>query len=233
MNTENQQNNNLGNPLVIILVLALVGLGGYVLLSKNSNGVANQTTGSSDISQTQQTQVAPTTAVNNVAPTSGTSQLATKQKECADLFNAFKLKALDAASTQQTQGNNYFSVSASDFVIGYSPKLDSCIGGYTFKLLSSGSGTASISYFIVDPKTNLGLKNWPPEYSSIAMTYENYRKILDDLTNGQLSVNNIDPKEDQTPGLMFCNTAYYKCRVGDKPMCNSNQSNSTGWCASQ
>lgn len=232
MDTKNQQN-NFNNPIVIVLILALLGLGGYVLFSKNSDiGVENQITDSSVVSQTQETQVAPTTPANNIKPTSEPSQLSVKQKECADLFNAFKLKALDAASTQQAAGNNYFSVSGSDFVIGYSPRLGSCIGGYTFKLLSSGTGTASISYFIVDPKTISLLKNWP-EYNSIMMTYENYRKTLNDITNGQISINNVDPREDQTPGLMFCNVSYYKCPVGDKPMCNSNNPSSTGWCASQ
>lgn len=40
MDTKNQQN-NFNNPVVIILVLALVGLGGYVLFSKNSNNLSD------------------------------------------------------------------------------------------------------------------------------------------------------------------------------------------------
>lgn len=224
MDTKNQQN-NFNNPIVIVLVLALIGLGGYVLFSKNStNDVENKITDSSSVPQTQTN--------NTVNQKAEPSQLTVKQKECADLFNAFKLKALDDASTQQTGSKNYFSISDSDFVIGYSPRLDNCIGGYTLKLLSSGSGTASISYVIVDPKTDLMIKNWP-EYNSIMMTYENYRKTLNEITNGQISVNNVDPKEDNTPGLMFCNTSYFKCSVGDKPMCNSNNPSITGWCASQ
>ena len=201
MDTKSKQN-IFSNPVVIVLVLALVGLGGYMLFSKNSNN-------------------------NSVE-----NQITQKQKECAALFNAFKLKVLDDASTQQTVSKNYFSISDSDFVVGYSPRLDNCVGGYTLKLLSSGSGTATVSYVIVDPKTDLMIKNWP-EYNSIMMTYANYRKTLDDITNGQISVNDIDPKEDNTPGLMFCNVSYFKCSIGDRPMCNSNNPSSTGWCASQ
>lgn len=232
MDTKNQQN-NFNNPVVIVLILALVGLGGYVLFSKNSSdNIENKTTDSVNIPKTQETQTVQTQPVNTVKPKTESNQLTVKQKECTDMFDAFKLKVLNQTSTDQAGMKNYFSISASDFVIGYSPRLDNCVGGYTYKLLSSGSGTVSISYFIVDPKTNLILKNWP-EYNSIMMTYENYRKTLDQITNGQISVNNINPKEDQTPGLMFCNVSYYKCPIGDKPMCNPNNPSSTGWCASQ
>jgi|GEM_PF-3494352 len=192
----------------------------------------NRTTDSQVVSQAQQTQVVPTNPTNDINSTSEVNLLSIKQRGCVDLFDTFKLKALDFASIQQTQSNNYLSISASDFVIGYSPRLNNCIGGYTFKILSNGSGRSSVSYFIVDPKTLLLLKKWP-EYNLIKMTYENYRKTLDDITNGQISINNIDPKEDLTPGLMFCNDSYYKCPVGDKPMCNSNNPSSEGWCSSQ
>ena len=197
MDIKNQQN-NFNNPVVIILVLALFGLGSYVLFNDKSKPEPNQITA--------------------------------KQKECAGLFDAFKSKVLNEASTDQSESKNYLSISASDFVVGYSPRLDTCIGGFTYKLLSSGSGESTVSYLIVDPKTNSMLKNWP-EYQSGKMTYENYRKKLDDITNGQISVNNIEPREDQTPGLMFCNTGYFKCPIGDKPTCDSNSGG--GWCASQ
>ena len=39
---EKNQQNHLNNPVVVILVLALVGLGGYFLFSKNSNTLPNQ-----------------------------------------------------------------------------------------------------------------------------------------------------------------------------------------------
>lgn len=45
METKNQQN-NFNNPIVIVLVLALIGLGGYVLFSKNSSNNQTLTTAS-------------------------------------------------------------------------------------------------------------------------------------------------------------------------------------------
>ena len=53
MDTKNQQN-NFNNPVVIILLLALIGLGGYFIFSRNSsNDVENKITDSSNIPTTQ------------------------------------------------------------------------------------------------------------------------------------------------------------------------------------
>lgn len=60
MDTKNQQN-NFNNPIVIILVLALVGLGGYVLFSKSSsNNLENKTSETVPVEQVLNTNTQPT-----------------------------------------------------------------------------------------------------------------------------------------------------------------------------
>ncbi len=78
MDTKNQQN-NFNNPVVIILVLALIGLGGYILFSRTSNVSDNKVSDLPNLSNTQDTNtntqspvIEPkiTPKVNQVAPTS-------------------------------------------------------------------------------------------------------------------------------------------------------------------
>lgn len=138
MDTKNQQN-NFNNPIVIILLLALIGLGGYVIFSKNSNSnLENKTTDSSNVPQTQETPITPTqpqptTVVNQKTEP---SQLTAKQKECANFLLPFTLlvmndleKAQANARLNDPQGTVSY-MESKDAVLGYSPSLGKCVGGY-------------------------------------------------------------------------------------------------------
>ena len=58
---KNNQQNSFNNPVVIILVLALVGLGGYVLFSKNStNDLENKTSEIVSVEQVSNTNIPQT-----------------------------------------------------------------------------------------------------------------------------------------------------------------------------
>ncbi len=60
MDTKNQQN-SFNNPVVVILVIALVGLGGYVLFSKNStNDLENKASETKPVEQVSNTDNQPT-----------------------------------------------------------------------------------------------------------------------------------------------------------------------------
>lgn len=71
MDTKNQQS-NFNNPIVIILFLALVGLGGYLLFSKNStSNLEDKASDTVPVEQVSNTNTQPT---NITQPTTNTTQ---------------------------------------------------------------------------------------------------------------------------------------------------------------
>lgn len=194
--------------IIVVIVVALI-IGAYYLGTSNNSNLTTNSVATTSSTQTY----APVKQVSN------NDNLEANREKCSNLLTSFKAKVLD--KNNELQGNGaYTSITSSDFVVGYSPSLDSCVGGYTFKQLM-GSGNSYVSYLILDPKTNLGLKDRLSYGNDIPMTYENYRKTLDELTSGQISVNNNSIKEDQTSGLQFCNIGYTKCAYGKQFNCGT------------
>ncbi len=150
-----------------------------------------------------------------------TNSLQTKRDNCTNSLNDFKLKVYEENSKWSSQ---YIPLTTSNFTIGYSPDLDICIGGYTIQATSGLSGHISIAYTIVDAKTNKTLDIW----MNTDNTYDNFITTLSYLTNGQIGG---EIEREHTSDMLYCNNAYHRCSVEDKPICPPN--NGTFWCQTQ
>lgn len=150
-----------------------------------------------------------------------TNSLQIKRDNCTNSLNDFKLKVYEDNSYWSS---DYLPLSGKNFIIGYSPDLDICVGGYVIQVTSGLSGHISIAYTIVDAKTNKTLDIWMKTDN----TYDNFITTLSYLTNGQIGG---EMEREHTPDMVYCNNAYHRCSVGDKPICPPN--NGTFWCQTQ
>ena len=146
-----------------------------------------------------------------------TDSLQIKRDDCTNSLNDFKLKTYEDNSYWSS---DYLPLSSKNFIIGYSPDLDICVGGYVIQVTSGLSGHISIAYTIVDAKTNKTLDIW----MNTDNTYDNFITTLSYLTNGQIG-GGIE--REHTSDMVYCNNAYHRCSVGDKPICPPN--NGTFW----
>ena len=198
METKNQQN-NFNNPVVIILVLALIGLGGYVIFSKNSsNNVENKITDSLSVPQTQETQIVPTQPANTVKPKAEPSQLTAKQTECKNFLLPFTLLAMNDLEKAQAnarlndpQGTVSY-MKSKDPVIGYSPSLGKCVGGYYIDNYSITNNYESLHSWVgvvvslsSDWKSEEVIASYN-DNSNIMGLAKQYEGKLYELTNGEI-----------------------------------------------
>ncbi len=99
MDTKNQQN-DFSNPVVIILVLALIGLGGYTFFSKNSNNGESQNNTipeksteniqNTNLNTEAQTTIKPSTpeaTVKNETPKPTQANVITNSQPCLSIAN--------------------------------------------------------------------------------------------------------------------------------------------------
>ncbi len=197
----NNKDNHFNNPVVIILLLALIGLGGYVVFSKNSSGsdLENKTADSSGVPQTQETQVAPTQPqpTNTVKQKTEPSPLTVKQAECKNLLLPFTIAAMNDASAAQTNAQRNYPpttvvyIKTNSAVLGYSPSLEKCVGGYwldnytvTNNYESSHKWAGVIASISSDLK--LELITSFDDNSNIEGLAKQYEGKLYELTNGEI-----------------------------------------------
>ena len=101
MDTKNQQN-ILNSPVVIILVLALIGLGGYVLFSKNSNVSTTEDTTTNTQTPVVEQKIIPKAKTQVADQATLSCDTAAK-----NYFNEYWTKPTAGTTTEKSYQNHY------------------------------------------------------------------------------------------------------------------------------
>ena len=197
---ENKQKSNYV-PWVIVGVV-VVAFVFYIIGSSQS--ASNQS--DTDVASTSVpivtapvTQTDPTTvkAVKTTQPTTdaqASDSVFTRRQECSQKLNDFKEQTQAEYNQELGSNNNFF---LTNFVVGYSPSLQTCIGGYNAASEPGGNYVGvSSQYSIINLDTNQAITGLPGEAGSTFMEdsnpsypnheYQAYLTQLSILTDGQL-----------------------------------------------
>ncbi len=192
---ENQPKNKSKGLLVtlciLVVVLILVVLYAINKPSQDQNTAVVST--STPIIVAPVTQTSPT-AVKAVENTQASDPVFTRRQECSQKLDNFKQQTQAEYNRELGSNNNFF---LDNFVVGYSPSLQTCIGGYNAASEPGGNYVGvSSQYSIINLDTNQAITGLPGEAGSTFLEdsnpsypnheYKAYLTQLSILTDGQL-----------------------------------------------
>jgi hypothetical protein len=164
METKNQQN-NFSNPIVIVLILALIGLGGYILFSKNSTDNQSQNNQTLDTTSTQLPQKE--------------AQVSSNSSQSCDTI------AKKYFATWDTNWNSNFETVNLSYQNHYDQSNGSCyvLVSYNFNMKDNSDGSASlkVTYSLTDVSRKDPYGNYTTlgSYSQSISPVDKYNNRLD------------------------------------------------------
>lgn len=183
------------NNTVTWVVLAVLAIGGAYYLGQGSSHISspeNVVQGIPPVDSGTVTNSGSKAQIQPNANTAANDSLFARRQECSQKLSSFKQEI--QAEYNQFPPNPF---TLTNFVVGYSPSLQTCIGGYAAISTPGGNYVGILSqYSIVNLSTNQALTGLPGEAGSTyaedsnpsypSHQYQTYLNELSILTDGEI-----------------------------------------------